>query len=300
MWRRAGVLAVSVTAFMLVAGLASPALSAPEAGVNPFTAILNGGGHYLHRGAHGEVDVNICSETVTPGFARCDAHVRTDLFGTGAKPGPRVHAAGTVASPDVLGAGGAYDPLFLQSAYNAPSATNGVGQTVAIVDAYDAVHAESDLAAYRSHFGLSACTTANGCFRKVNQTGGSTYPAADASWAQEISLDLDMVSALCPNCHILLVEATSASMGNLGTAVNTAVSLGANVVSNSYGGSDSSLDATFDSAYYNHPGVAIVASSGDNGFGVSYPASSPYVVAVGGTHLVQATNTGTRNATETV
>jgi subtilase family serine protease len=139
---------------------------------------------------------------------------------------------------------------------------------------------------YRSQFGLPACTTANGCFRKVNQNGGTTYPRKNGGWAQEISLDLDMVSAICPNCHILLVEATSSSFANLGAAVNRAAAMGANVISNSYGGSDAS-DATYGS-YYNHPGIAVTVSSGDAGYGVEYPASSHYVTAVGGTHLAKS------------
>ncbi len=158
---------------------------------------------------------------------------------------------------------------------------------MAVVDAYDQPNAESDLAAYRSQFGLPACTTANGCFRKVNQSGGTSYPPANSGWGLEIALDLEMVSAICPNCHILLVEASSASFADLGTAVNRAVTLGAVAVSNSYGGGDSSSDSTLDAAYYNHPGVAITASSGDSGYGVEYPAASPYVVAVGGTTLTQ-------------
>jgi len=138
---------------------------------------------------------------------------------------------------------------------------------------------------YRSTFGIAQCTTANGCFRKVNQNGGTTPPAGNASWGQEISLDLDMVSAICPNCHVLLVEASTASLANLGTAVNTAASLGANAISNSYGGGESSSDLSYDSTYYNHPGIAITVSSGDSGYGVQYPAASQYVTAVGGTAL---------------
>ncbi|MFF3912560.1 peptidase S8 [Streptomyces sp. NPDC001852] len=191
-----------------------------------------------------------------------------------------------------------YGPSSLQSAYNLPSATGGSGQTVAIVDAYDDPSAESDLAAYRSQYGLSACTTASGCFKKVDQNGGTKYPRGNSGWAEEISLDLDMVSAACPNCKILLVEASSASMTNLGTGVNTAVRLGAKFVSNSYGGSESSSDATYDSTYFNHPGVAITVSSGDNGYGVEYPAASRYVTAVGGTSLKTASNA--RGWTDTV
>jgi subtilase family serine protease len=176
-----------------------------------------------------------------------------------------------------------YTPSDLRSAYALPAAPAGSGMTVAIVDAYDDPQAEHDLATYRSQFGLPACTSRSGCFRKVNQAGGKTYPTPDPAWSQEISLDIDMVSAVCPACHILLVEATSSSQANLGAAVDTAVRLGADAVSNSYGGPDAS-DSTY-GRYYHHPGVAITASSGDSGYAVSYPASSKWVTAVGGTSL---------------
>src|SRR5439155_417672 len=116
----------------------------------------------------------------------------------------------------------------LQSAYALPSATAGGGRTVAIVDAMDDPNAEADLAVYRSQFGLPPCTTANGCFRKVDQNGGTAFPRRNISWAEEISLDVDMVSAAWPNCKILLVEASSASLANLPAAVDTAARLGAN------------------------------------------------------------------------
>jgi len=161
---------------------------------------------------------------------------------------------------------------------------------VAIVDANDAPTAESDLAVYRSAYGLSACTTANGCFKKVNQSGGATPPAADGSWAQEISLDVDMVSATCPNCRILLVEANSASLGDLGTAVRTAATLGANAISNSYGASETQFFFAPDDSAYNEPGHAVTVSSGDSGYGVEFPASSSHVTAVGGTTLTKAAN----------
>jgi subtilase family serine protease len=193
-----------------------------------------------------------------------------------------VRMPGRAASPQAATPSGLF-PADLQSAYKLPSGTAGSGRTVAIVDAYNAPNAEADLGVYRSQFGLPACTTANGCFRKVNQNGGTTYPRNNGGWAEEISLDLDMVSAICPNCHILLVEASSASFANLGAAVNRAAAMGANAISNSYGGSDAS-DATYGS-YYNHPGIAVTVSSGDAGYGVEYPASSHYVTAVGGTSL---------------
>ncbi|MGW7003187.1 S53 family peptidase [Streptomyces sp. NPDC054933] len=177
-----------------------------------------------------------------------------------------------------------YGPSDLLSAYKLPSG-GGTGQTVAIVDAYNDPNAESDLATYRSQYGLPACTTANGCFKKVDENGGTSYPRNSTGWAGEISLDLDMVSAIAPNAHIILVEAKTANMTDLGTSVNTAVKLGAKSVSNSYGGAESSSDATYDSSYFNHPGVAITVSSGDSGYGVQYPAASKYVTAVGGTAL---------------
>ena len=198
-------------------------------------------------------------------------------------------------TPDATPSG--YGPTDLQSAYALPS--GGSGQTVALVDAQDDPNAEADLGTYRSQYGLPACTTANGCFKKVNQTGGTSYPTADSGWAGEISLDLDMVSAVCPQCHILLVEATSANMDDLGTAVNEAVTLGAKYVSNSYGGDEDSSDTSADSSYFNHPGVAITVSAGDEGYGAEYPAASKYVTAVGGTALSRSSGTS-RGWTESV
>ena len=226
---------VSSMAALLVGALASPAL-ASGTGATPSRVSLGGPGHYLHRGSHGEADVNVCSTAVGPGVAHCDVHVRTDLFGKDVTPlrrGP--NPAGSPVKNSTLGNAGAYDAAFLQSAYNAPSLTNGSGQTVAIVDAYDAPHIEADLATYRAQFLLPACTTANGCFKKVDQNGGTHYPVGNTGWAEEASLDVQMVSALCPRCNILLVEANTATISDLGAAVNEAVALGANVVSNSYG-----------------------------------------------------------------
>jgi subtilase family serine protease len=203
---------------------------------------------------------------VPAGYAACFARVVTDASG---KPQATTTPSG-------------YGPADLRSAYNLGSAS-GAGKTVAIVDAYDDPTAEQDLAVYRSYYGLPACTTANGCFRKVNQTGGTTPPKADAGWATEISLDLDMVSAACPACNILLVEASSSSFANLGAAVNYAAGQGVAAISNSYGGSDSSQLSAYD-----HPGIAITASTGDAGYGVESPASFKTVVAVGGTSLSKA------------
>lgn len=207
-------------------------------------------------------------------------------------PSARCHAQASVngqGNPLVTPSfSGGLTPADLQSAYSLPSGNAGAGVTVAVVDAYDHPYAEADLGVYRAQFGLPPCTTANGCFKKVNQFGGkNSLPSKNSSWALEIALDLDMVSATCPSCKILLVEAYDNSFDNLGTAVNTAVSLGAKVVSNSYGGSEFSGELADEAAYFNHPGVAITASSGDKGFEVEFPAASRYVTAVGGTTLTK-------------
>jgi hypothetical protein len=212
----------------------------------------------------------VCATPKRLGFAACFALRRLDSL--------HQHV-GHAALPS------GYGPADLVSAYKLNTSAGG-GQTVAIVDAYDDPNAESDLATYRSTYGLPPCTTANGCFKKVNQNGvQGSYPPADQGWAGEISLDVDMVSAACPNCHILLVEANNNSNANLGLAVNRAVTMGAKFVSNSYGGGESSGETSYDSSYYHHNGVAVTASTGDSGYGVEYPAASPYVTAVGGTSL---------------
>jgi hypothetical protein len=219
--------------------------------------------------------VDACTDP-RPGYARCLAKVRR---------GARHKSTATDTPDGSTGLPAGFGPADLQSAYNLGSAVRAGGgkdRTVAVVDANDDPTAEADLAVYRSTYGLPACTTANGCFRKVNQTGGSRAPRANAGWAQEISLDLDMVSATCPDCHILLVEANSASFVDLAAAVNTAAKLGASAISNSYGGTDQPALSAYD-----HPGIAITASTGDAGYGVESPASFPGVIAVGGTSLTK-------------
>jgi subtilase family serine protease len=230
-----------------------------------------------------------CAVTTVPGKDACMVLIRTNV----------THRTQAAIGPDQAPSGDGYGPSSLQSAYALPSSTAGSGETVAVVDAYDDPDAASDLATYRSDWGLPACGT--GCFSKVNEEGEtSPLPAAAGStgWDVEESLDIDMVSAICPLCHIILVEANSADTADLGAGVNAAVSLGADFVSNSYGGSESSSDTTYDSEYYNHPGVAVTASAGDDGYGVSYPAASQYVTSVGGTSLSTASNS--RGWTETV
>jgi subtilase family serine protease len=242
-----------------------------------------------------------CPASTNPKIAACMSLIRTDIK-------PRSASSLRFAAPS----GDGYGPTQLRSAYQLPSSTKVV--KVAVVDAWNDPDAVSNLATYRKAWGEPACksSTEAGCLTVVNQKGkASPLPAnaekyggsgASAGWALEESLDVDMVSAICPSCHIYLVEAKSSSFANLGTAVKSAVSvLKIDFISNSYGGADSSSDTTFDADYYNHPGVAITASAGDDGYfgsGVEYPAASKDVVAVGGTELTTASNA--RGWTETV
>jgi subtilase family serine protease len=191
--------------------------------------------------------------------------------------------------PARFGGPSGYGPTQLRTAYNLTTTPTG-HPVVAIVDAYGDSHASSDLTTYRSYYGLSAIPTCSPallatktCFAQVAQSSSSRMPHDNMGWDEEQALDLDMVSAGCPQCSILLVDANSASWSDLATAENYAVSLGANVVSNSYGGGE---NTTYASAY-SHAGVAIVASSGDSGYQnqPSSPASYPSVVAAGGTSL---------------
>ncbi|MGH3471501.1 MAG: S53 family peptidase [Nocardioidaceae bacterium] len=230
-------------------------------------------------GQPGQVNQRACSTASAPPYTQCMAVVDT--------------AAGTsTSSPS------GYGPADIQSAYNL-SPTAGAGRTVAIVDAYDDPNAEADLASYRAYYGLPACTTDNGCFRKVSQRGDTTsLPSPDPGWGLEISLDLEAVSAACPSCNILLVEADSSSLADLIPAVRTAAAMGADVISNSYGSrGEFSGEQTLE-RYYKDLRVPFVVASGDYGYGngailiggVSYPAASKYAVAVGGTSLTPANN----------
>jgi subtilase family serine protease len=212
--------------------------------------------------------------TAAPMHARCLAVVRS-----GAVP--------LAATDAALPAG--FGPADLQDAYKLP--VGGAGQTIAVVDAYDDPTAEDDLATYRATYGLPPCTTAGGCFRKLNQAGKpGPYPQVDGGWAVETSLDLDMVSASCPLCHVLLVEGNSSLVSDLAASVDTAVKQGGDVVSNSYGLAEFNGMQTY-AKHYKHNGHVIVASSGDAGFtAAQFPAVTPGVLAVGGTSLVRADN----------
>ena len=208
-------------------------------------------------------------------LARCFSVVRTALD----------HQITPAADPPPSALG----PADIQDAYNLPN--SGAGEVVGIVDAFGDSHAEADLAQFRSFYGLPPCTVANGCLSIVNQDGDtSPLPPDDPGWGLETSLDLDAVSAACPNCSIVLVQGDDNSLDNLGIAVDTAVSLGAKFVSNSYGVPGEDPGETDFDHYYDHPGVAVTASTGDIGNVSNWPASSPKVVAVGGTTLTSDTS----------
>jgi hypothetical protein len=231
--------------------------------------------------------MRLIAKSITNGQLRTDARRQAEEASGGATP--------KVTSKTVPGG---LTPQSLHAAYALPSETAGsAAQTIGIVDAYNDPTAEADLAVYDTAFGLPACTTANGCFRKLNEQGkASPLPARSGEWSTEISLDLQMAHAICENCRLVLVEAASTGYGDLGAAVNTAAAAGATEISNSYGGPEGAGYGSFNGPY-NHPGVVVTASSGDCGYfnqacggtaAANFPADSSTVVAVGGTTLSHA------------
>jgi subtilase family serine protease len=187
----------------------------------------------------------------------------------------------------------------IEAAYMLPVA-RGAGQTVAIVDAFSTPHLASDLAFYRKHYGLPPCAAATGCLKIVNQQGkASPLPRPDpAGWGVEETLDVAMVSATCPLCKIIMVEGARPTFGALAAAEDTAVRLGAQVVSNSYGGRENGFTQA-EAKHYVHPGHVIVAASGDVGFTAAmFPANLANVTDAAGTKLAKATNA--RGWSETV
>ncbi|WP_245594324.1 S53 family peptidase [Actinospica robiniae] len=234
-----------------------------------------------------------CSSATVVGHMSCFALKRNGVHAAAAT------ASSTTATPNAIPAGVGYGPAQLQAAYalTAASAADGAGRTIAVVDAYDYPNAAADLAAYRSAAGLPVAI-----FTKVNQNGAtsplpSAAPASD-DWTVEAALDLDMASAICPLCKLVLVEAQDDSGTGLYVAQNAAASL-AGYISNSWGGSESGSEASMDAAYFTHAsGIVTTVSAGDDDYGVSYPATSPKVVSVGGTALSTASNS--RGWTESV
>ena len=291
-WLRRGLSIASAAA--LAAGMTGFTASAASAAhAPPHVSIASELSHSVHASQPARTRANsrsthACAAVIVVGHQSCMLLKRDGL-----------HPILASASPDAIPAGVGYGPSQLQSAYNltSASAANGAGRTIAIVDAFDDPTAAADLATYRSSAGLPPVPS----FKKINQNGAasplpSKAPASD-DWTLEESLDLDMASAICPLCNIVLVEATNDSGTGLDVAENAAAGV-AGYISNSWGGNESASDTTLDSSDFNHPGDVITASAGDSDFGVIYPATSPNVVAVGGTRLSTASNA--RGWTESV
>jgi hypothetical protein len=283
---------ISLTA-SVVTGTAASAASGPAAAA-PAPAVPASDSFVAQpQVSRGVPDVRqACSTPTTPGQMACMALVSTLAHASSpAKAGPD-------AGPP---SDASYEPSQLQNAYGlaAAAALAGDDETVAVVDAFNDPSAGADLDAYRTSFGLGDCDQSDGCLTVVNQAGGRTpLPKSDPTggWELEETLDLDMVSAVCPKCSILLVEADSASISDLAIAERTASRSNAEAVSNSWGsGAEFTGENAYDADFY-APGVAITAAGGDDGYGTQYPAVSPYVTAVGGTTLSGSTGDWTQTA----
>ena len=294
-WWKAAIAAAVLAAGMVVAAPLTAASSrpAPQSGAASADQVHACGAPAAHDAACGAIQLLFPSANWHPGP---NAHAAKGKGGGGS-------GGTTLALPS-----SGYYPGDLQSAYGLGTAATAFGPgpnapTVAIVDAYNDPYAATDLAAYRASLSgttdpatgvadatippLCASNASTGCvtFTKVNQSGGTSYPRASASWSEEISVDLDMISAICPDCNIMLVEASSASFSSLATAVTYAKSLKPAAVTNSYGGSEFSSESTYNSIYTAGTSTAVTVASGDSGYGVKFPAASPGVTAVGGTSL---------------
>jgi PKD repeat protein len=262
-------------------------------------------------GASGYARVRPACGAAGPGEATCFALVRVRVPASqAAQPGVRPLAARPAAAPE--GPAGGLTPADLASAYGFDPSASGTGQTIGIVDAFDDPNIEGDLEKFDTEYGLPACTTGNGCFRKVGPTGSaSELPAADTKgWSVEISLDVEMAHAACQKCHILLVEGENAQRLTLAKATKKAEELGATIVSNSYGAPELAGEPSKEeTAPYNDPGVVVAAATGDFGYdwwdgplpnpeSANVPAALPSVVSVGGTSL--SLNAKAERASETV
>jgi subtilase family serine protease len=234
-------------------------------GIAVIAALSSGGA--AARSLPDQSVARVCPGPAGAGTARCHALVVTDGVT------PRATTSPTGLSPQTI-----------KSVYAfSTSTTAGAGTTIAIVDAYDDPTAEDDLGVFSAQFGLPACTTANGCFKKVDQNGGTAYPRKDAGWALEISLDVQWAHAIAPGAKILLVEAASNSFANLLAAEDYARS-NAQYVSNSWGASEFAGENAYD-FHFAQSGVSFFVSSGDAGLPADYPSASPNVISVGGTTL---------------
>ncbi len=230
---------------------------------------------------------DVCEKVYDPMRATCFGQIRSDAVRTTAFP---TSTTGLT-------------PKDLSSLYMYPSpyagGRGGSGQIVGIVVAYSYASAESDLSVYRSYYGLPACTTANGCFKKLSVAASpsvsassapysvSAHPTTNASgWAAEVDADTQAVSAVCPNCKILVAEAASDSLADLGKAVRAADAAGATIINASFGAPEASGQLALESTFVDSDhGVKLVAAAGDSGPGVFFPAASSKAIAVAGTSL---------------
>jgi subtilase family protein len=301
--RRLSARRLAATALALVAvGAAAGAVGGRVAAATTASAQATGRPFIAPAQAAGGLGTQPACQDASAGHAACQSIVDSALhwngsaWTVGAAPARRPRTSPpAVAGPASAAAGGLdvsvpqpFMAADVQSAYKLPSALLGGRQVIAIVDAYDDPDAASDLAAYRAANHLPACDAAFPCFTKVNQSGEQgDYPPPDPGWALEESVDLDMASATCPNCRIVLVESDDDTFVNLAAAEDEAATLGATVISNSYGGDEYAGESAV-AASYDHPGIAITAASGDtgfNGFEAQIPAAFGTVTAVGGTTL---------------
>jgi hypothetical protein len=289
-----------------LAGLMLPGAASAASAVASWTGITPTRAH--------ELGYSLTPSTVEP-YALCHPspeHVQcmtiVDPLVVETSSGYRVDGTG----PLLEGGGekGGLDPENLQSAYKIlPKKEGSPTETVAVIDAYGYEDAESDLIEYRDKYKLGACEKGSGCFKKVNEEGKEpTFTKKEEEgelekeWTAETALDLDMVSAACPECHILLVEATEQSMKDLAAATEEAYKLGASEISNSYGTPEDDPKTCPNKegckeylGDYDHPGIPITVASGDEGYdddagAPSWPASSSNVIAVGGTTLTKESN----------
>ncbi len=282
-------IAIALLGFATLAAAMSPAASASLSRAAFRAQQLCGA---PHPGSAGCLGIRLLSTSLSGADLKANATRQAAEAAGGATP----------ATTNKTPVSGGLTPALLHAAYSLPTATFPASQqTIAVVDAFNDPTAEADLAVYDKEFGLPACTTSNGCFRKLNEQGKtSPLPATSGGWSTEITLDVQMAHAICQSCHVMLVEANSTSFADLGAAVNAAVSAGATEVSNSYGGAEESGYSAYN-APYDHPGVVITVSAGDCGYynegcrgdteAANFPASSPDVVAVGGTSLSKSGET---------
>lgn len=284
-WRNRAVRLASVIACLLTAaaGLAAPALDLAASASAGTRAAVPAPARPADA-ARPEPAPQPACPAARPGHARCFVIYRPEHAPVrGRWAGP----AAPASKPSGLGA------VALEQAYRLP-VTRRTGQTVAVSIAYHTPHLAQYLARYRAIYHLPACTTATGCLRIVNQQGkADPLPASGvrSGWALEATLDVSMISAACPHCHILVVEGNSNSFADLAATDDTAARLGAQVISNSYGGRENGFALAYASAYH-HPGHVTVVASGDFGYtAAQFPADLSTVTAVGGTLLTRASHT---------